>query len=212
MNTNDKTSFKELKSILENEINTNYETFIKALISVEKGINEMEALQELYDDYMANDTLGLLNELFEEKIDELREEGKIKNVGTDIEEDNLINLVGNIVKEPEILERETRDNKAFIVANFSIRTKDKDNKYSTINLSAYGEKSFEVKDFKKDDFIKVFGELRTNTDDKGNEYSNIRVFSTKLLKAKEQMKDSKKPSIREQINKFKAEEKKFASR
>lgn len=68
----EKTSFKDLKNILEKEIKTNYENFIKALISIEKDINEMDILKELYDDYMDNDGQGLLNDAFDKKILDLK--------------------------------------------------------------------------------------------------------------------------------------------
>lgn len=48
---------------------------------------------------------------------------------------------------------------------------------------------------KKGDFVKIFGEIRRNIDDKGKEYSNVRVLSSKLLKAKEQMKGNEKGRV-----------------
>lgn len=74
----EKTSFKDLKNILEKEIKTNYENFIKALISIEKDINEMDILKELYDDYMDNDDQGLLNDAFDKKVLDLKMIKKLK--------------------------------------------------------------------------------------------------------------------------------------
>ncbi|MGP1506088.1 MAG: hypothetical protein ACTTIM_01295 [Campylobacter sp.] len=77
------------------------------------------------------------------------------------------------------------------------------------NCSAYGEKGDIPKDFKQGDFVKLFGQIRASVDDNGKEHTNIRILSSKLLKAKEQMKgrDEKKESILGAIKKFKAEEK-----
>ena len=40
------------------------------------------------------------------------------------EKDNLINIVGNIVGEVDVVERENKNGEAFKVANFSVVSKD----------------------------------------------------------------------------------------
>ena len=76
-------------------------------------------------------------------------------------------------------------------------------------MECNGEKSELPKDFKQGDFVKLFGQIRTSIDDNGKEHSNVRILSSKLLKAKEQMKgqEEKKESVLGAIKKFKAEEK-----
>ena len=59
-------------------------------------------------------------------------------------------------------------------------------------MECNGEKSELPKDFKQGDFVKLFGQLRTSIDDNGKEHSNVRILSSKLLKAKEQMKGQDK--------------------
>lgn len=46
----------------------NYRDFVKALISFEKGINDEDFLDEIYDKYMKNDSIMLLNEEFDSMI------------------------------------------------------------------------------------------------------------------------------------------------
>lgn len=77
------------------------------------------------------------------------------------------------------------------------------------NCSAYGEKGDIPKDFKQGDFVKLFAQIRTSVDDNGKEHTNIRILSSKLLKAKEQMKrqDEKKESVLGAIKKYQAEDK-----
>ena len=65
-----------------------------------------------------------------------------------------------------------------------------------------GEKSDIPKDFKQGDFVKLFGQIRTSIDDNGKEHSNVRILSSKLLKAKEQMKGQDKS---QEIAKLKSE-------
>lgn len=98
-------------------VNDNHKDFVKAIISMEKGI----ALDNLYDAYMDNDSLNLLHEEFDYMIEDLREQGQIKDLPYAQEEkDNLINIVGNIVGEVNVVERENKNGKAFKVANFSV--------------------------------------------------------------------------------------------
>ena len=95
-------NYKEMKNTIEQMANENYEDFTKALISFEKGVNDKEALDILYDNYTNNDSLTLLNEEFDYMIDELRESGQIKeNESLEKEDNDLVNIVGNVVGEVE---------------------------------------------------------------------------------------------------------------
>lgn len=203
-------NYKEMRNTIEQMANENYEDFTKALISFEKGVNDKEALDILYDNYTNNDSLTLLNEEFDYMIDELRESGQIKENETLEKEDNdLVNIVGNVVGEVEVVERENKNGGAFKVVNFSIVSKDDEGNKHYTNCSAYGEKGDIPKDFKQGDFVNLFGQERKSIDDNGKEHTNIRILASKLLKAKEQMKsqEEKKESVLGAIKKFKAEEK-----
>ena len=61
-------------------VNDNHKDFVKAIISMEKGINDESALDKLYDAYMDNDSLNLLHEEFDYMIEDLREQGQIKDL------------------------------------------------------------------------------------------------------------------------------------
>ena len=203
-------NYKEMKNTIEQMANEDYEDFTKALISFEKGVNDKEALDILYDNYTNNDSLTLLNEEFDYMIDELRESGQIKEHETLEKEDNdLVNIVGNIVGDVEVVERENKNGEAFKVVNFSVVSKDDEGNKHYTNCSAYGEKGDIPKDFKQGDFVKLFGQERKSIDDNGKEHTNVRILASKLLKAKEQMKsqEEKKESVLGAIKKFKAEEK-----
>lgn len=202
-------NYKQMKNTLEKMANENYEDYIKALISVEKGINDKETLDKLYTDYMENNSMTLLNDEFDYMIDELSENGQLKENTAIQEEDNdLINVVGNVVSDVEVIERENKNGEPFKVANFSIISNDENGDKFYTNCSAYGDKSDIPKEFKQGDFVKVFGQVRTSMDDNGREYSNVKVLSSKLLKAKEHMKnqEEKKESVLGAIKKYKAEE------
>lgn len=203
-------NYKEMKNTIEQMANENYEDFTKALISFEKGVNDKEALDILYDNYTNNDSLTLLNEEFDYMIDELRESGQIKeNESLEKEDNDLVNIVGNVVGEVEVVERENKNGEAFKVVNFSVVSKDDEGNRHYANCSAYGEKGDIPKDFKQGDFVKLFGQERKSIDDNGKEHTNVRILASKLLKAKEQMKsqEEKKESVLGAIKKFKAEEK-----
>ncbi|HEO1866731.1 TPA: DNA-binding protein [Streptococcus agalactiae] len=202
--------YKTMRNQIEDMVNDNHKDFVKAIISVEKGINDESALDKLYDAYMDNDSLNLLHEEFDYMIEDLREQGQIKDLPyVEEEKDNLINIVGNIVGEVDVVERENKNGEAFKVANFSVVSKDDEGNKVYHNCSAYGEKSDIPKDFKQGDFVKLFGQIITSIDDNGKEHSNIRILSSKLLKAKEQMRgrDEKKESVLGAIKKYQAEDK-----
>ena len=202
--------YKAMRNQIEDMVNDNHKDFVKAIISMEKGINDESALDKLYDAYMDNDTVNLLHEEFDYMIEELREQGQIKDLPyVQTEKDNLVNIVGNIVGKVDIVERENKNGETFKVANFSIVSKNDEGDKVYHNCSAYGEKSDIPKDFKQGDFVKLFGQIRTSVDDNGKEHTNIRVLSSKLLKAKEQMKgqEEKKESVLGAIKKYQAEDK-----
>lgn len=202
--------YKAMRNQIEDMVNDNHKDFVKAIISIEKGINDESALDKLYDAYMDNDTVNLLHEEFDYMIEDLREQGQIKDLPyVQEEKDNLVNIVGNIVEKVDIVERENKNGETFKVANFSVVSKNDEGDKVYHNCSAYGEKSDIPKDFKQGDFVKLFGQIRTSVDDNGKEHTNIRVLSSKLLKAKEQMKgqEEKKGSVLGAIKKYQAEDK-----
>ena len=185
--------YKTIRDKIEDMVNDNHKDFVKAVISMEKGINDESALDKLYDAYMANDTINLLHEDFDYMIEDLREQGQIKDLPyVQQEKDDLVNIVGNVVGNVDVIEIENKNGEGFKVANFSVVSKDDEGNKVYHNCSAYGEKSELPKDFKQGDFVKLFGQLRTSIDDNGKEHSNVRILSSKLLKAKEQMKGQDK--------------------
>ena len=65
--------YKVMRDRIEDMVNDNHRDFVKAIISIEKVINDESALDRFYDAYMDNDSLNLLNEEFDYMIKELRE-------------------------------------------------------------------------------------------------------------------------------------------
>ena len=183
-------NYDEIRNSIENMAKDNYQDFIKAIISYEKGINDKEALDTLYSQFMENDTVNLLHEEFDYMIDELREQGQIKDIPYQPDKDDIVTLVGNVVGKVEAIERENKNGGKFSVVNFSLLTKDENGEKKYHNCSAYGEKGKLAKDFQRGDFVKISGQLRSSIDDNGKEHTNIRILSTKMLKAREQMQNS----------------------
>jgi conserved domain protein len=77
------------------------------------------------------------------------------------------------------------------------------------NYPAYGYKTKDLQNLKQEDFVKIFGEVKTNIGNNEREHKNVRILSSQLLKAKEQVRsqDKDKKSILGQINSFRAEDK-----
>ena len=88
---------------LNSMINKDYEGFVKALISLEMGVDNPDLLEELYERYMRNDGVNLINDYFEELIYEL--EGEIPIIGNRAieidkktnKEDDLCNKIDDFI-------------------------------------------------------------------------------------------------------------------
>jgi len=65
--------YKAIRARIEDIVNDNHRDFVKAMISIEKGVNDESALDKLYDAYMDNDSLNLLHDEFDYLIENLRE-------------------------------------------------------------------------------------------------------------------------------------------
>lgn len=219
--------YKTIRDKIEDMANDNYRDFVKAVISMEKGINDESALDKLYDSYMENDAANLLNEEFDVMIEELREQGQVKDIPyIKKEKDELVDIVGNIAGKVDVVERKNKKGELFKVVNFSVVSNDSLGNKVYHNCSAYGEKGDIPKNFKQGDFVKIFGQVRISVDGNGKEHRNVNILSSRLLKAKEQRnevhisqeterpkKDMKycekaeKESVRKTINKYKDENK-----
>ena len=168
--------YKDIRENLEEISKENYKDFIKALIGIEKGIEDENVLDEIYDKYMDNDTISILSEDFDYMIDDMKEQVKIVENSNEIEEkDNLINFVGNIAGKVENLERENANGEKFKVSNFSIVSKDDDGNKVYTNCSAYGDKTKDLENLKRGDFVKIFGQVKTSIDNNGKEHKNVRI-------------------------------------
>ena len=56
------------------------------------------------------------------------------------------------------------------------------------NYLFYGDKTKDLENLKQGDFVKIFGEVKTNIGNNEREHKNVRILSSKLLKAKEQVR------------------------
>ena len=61
-----------MRARIEDIVNDNHRDFVKAIISIEKGVNDESVLDKLYDAYMDNDSLNLLHDEFDYLIEDLR--------------------------------------------------------------------------------------------------------------------------------------------
>jgi hypothetical protein len=65
--------YKTVRDRIEEMANNNHRDFVKAIISIEKGINDESVLDKLYNAYMDNDNLNLLHEEFDFMIEKITE-------------------------------------------------------------------------------------------------------------------------------------------
>lgn len=64
--------FLETKQTIEEMMQNDYKTFVTALISIEKDINNQDALDIIYQKFMNTDDMHLLNDEFDEMITVVR--------------------------------------------------------------------------------------------------------------------------------------------
>ena len=67
-----KMEFLETKQMIEEMMQKDYKTFVTALISIEKDINNQDALDMMYQKFMSTDDMHLLNDEFDEMITVVR--------------------------------------------------------------------------------------------------------------------------------------------
>lgn len=70
-------SYQDVKNTIEDIMNNNYEGFVKTLISVEKGVEDENILDELYDRFMDNDGVNLINDYFDEALFDMEQENTV---------------------------------------------------------------------------------------------------------------------------------------
>lgn len=69
--TSQNSDFEDTKKTISNMIYSNYENYVKAIISLEKGIDDMDILDKIYSEFMNDDDIVLLGsdiDLLEKKI------------------------------------------------------------------------------------------------------------------------------------------------
>jgi hypothetical protein len=64
-----KMEFLETKQKIEEMMQKDYQTFVTALISIEKDITNQEVSDMMYQKYMNTDEMHLLNDEFDEMIE-----------------------------------------------------------------------------------------------------------------------------------------------
>lgn len=212
MRNNNLDKMKETLSFLEEY---NHRDFVKGLISLETGIQNEDTLDTAYDNYMNDKIMGLVDEKFYDYIDE--NEIEAPNLESAIEDRNntlsgkeneredkntmrndkssenkekadTININGNIASDVNIKNLTSKDGKDFTVASFSIAENDKEGNVKYTNCLAYNDKVSSVENLKKGDFVHLFGKEKKSIGKDNKEYTSLKVYSVKLLKAKEQNK------------------------
>lgn len=204
--------FKSMKNTIDFLAEYNHKEFVKGIVSLETGVLNEEVLNATYDNYMSDSVMGLIDEKFMDYIDEqrLEENLEINREQVDKESKDILNIDGNLVSDIEIKDLKAKDGRSFKVASFSIAENDKEGNVKFTDCYAYDDKISQVGNMKKGDFVHLFGKGKTNKGKNGKEYRSIKIYSAKLLKAKEQIKtqNKDKKSIFGQINRFKSNDNK----
>lgn len=214
-------NFETMKETLSFLAEYNHSDFVKGILSLETGIENEDTLDVAYDNYMNDKIMGLVDEKFYEYIDENEIEAPDLESGREDkstisdksnenkEKANTININGNIASDIDIKNLTSKDGKDFTVASFAVAENDKEGNVKYTNCLAYNDKVSSVENLKKGDFVHVFGKEKISQGKDGKEYMSLKVYSAKLLKAKEQVKtnqntkETKKPSALGKLKEYK---------
>lgn len=113
-------------------------------------------------------------------------------------------IKGNLTADVEIKDLRSNEGQDFRVASFSIAQNDGMGNVKFMNCFAYNEQVQVVKDFRKGDFVSLSGKEKLSTGKNGKQYTNFKVYSAKLLKARGQSQDTKeKVSTLKKLNDYK---------
>lgn len=222
-----KEQFEDMKDILDDLMKTDYENFVKALISIEKDVDDINVLDNIYEEYMENDATGFLSEGIDDMIDEYMDKDAIRDLDdkeleeNDLEENKTTddkkrniksgknqddkNINGYMATNVEIKKLKARDGKTFRAANFVVAQNDDMGNAHYTSCTAYNDKIDKVKDFKKGDFVHIFGKEKISRSDEGKEYKNITIYTAKLLKEKQVYKAEEKTKTTKKTKTFKKE-------
>ena len=227
-------SFESMKETLSFLAEYNHSDFIKGIISLETDINNEDILDNAYDNYMNDSYMGLIDERFMDFIDEdlktakdIKQEEIEKDAGiqekskeeiseneqyqtqenTSLKDNNDQGkqyIKGNLTADVEIKDLRSNEGQDFRVASFSIAQNDGMGNVKFMNCFAYNEQVQAVKDFRKGDFVSLSGKEKLSTGKNGKQYTNFKVYSAKLLKARGQSQDTKeKASTLKKLNDYK---------
>lgn len=139
-------SFESMKETLSFLAEYNHSDFVKGIISLETGINNEDVLEDAYDNYMTDSTMGLIDEKFMDFIDEelaIAQDTKLNEVQkeVDIQEQN-----GQEISEGEHVEIQENVKKA--KANTGVKdNRDQEKQYIKGNLTA----DVEIKDLRSNE-------------------------------------------------------------
>lgn len=219
-------SFESMKETLLFLAEYNYSDFIKGVISLETDVNNEDILDNAYDNYMNDSSMGLIDERFMDFIDEglktmkdTRQEEVQKEAGTQEQTGQKVSenrksttqnnvekantgmkdnrdqekqyIKGNLTADVEIKDLKSTEGQDFRVASFSIAQNDGMGNAKFTNCFAYNEQIQAVESFKKGDFVSLSGKEKISIGKNGKQYTNFKVYSAKLLKAREQSQDIK---------------------
>ncbi|HHT7734555.1 TPA: single-stranded DNA-binding protein [Streptococcus suis] len=182
-------NYEEVKNTISQLLDSNYEDVIKSVISIEKGIEDKDVLDQVYSAFMKDDSMtGLLHSDFDAMIEAIQEEK------AQLSSDSL-EVIGNVTKDVTMKTLKGEGDKDFQVANFSVVKRDQDGNKHYTSVTAYNQRADKASQLKKGDFVKLTGQMKYDEHD-GKLYKTLVVKSIQVLKTRQQQLEDKanKPS------------------
>ena len=208
-------SFESMKETLSFLAEYNHSDFIKGIISLETDERFMDFIDEGLE--TMKDTRqeevqkeAGTQEQTGQKVSENRKsttQNNVEKANTGMKDNGDQEkqyIKGNLTADVEIKDLRSNEGQDFRVASFSIAQNDGMGNVKFMNCFAYNEQVQAVKDFRKGDFVSLSGKEKLSTGKNGKQYTNFKVYSAKLLKARGQSQDTKeKVSTLKKLNDYK---------
>lgn len=86
--TSKNSDFEDAKKTISNMIYSNYENYVKAVISLEKGIDDIDVLDKVFKEFMDDDDMTLLDEKIDSLI-EVAEKSVVQDKKKDASKENI---------------------------------------------------------------------------------------------------------------------------
>lgn len=185
----------------EHIVNGEHKEHLRIDIGDGNEVNKNE-FRYLYEQVKVNQKRKEKNIMNTEKLNTYINSAKEAQTLEDtLQNNNVFNIVGNVVYEPKLYEGITKNGDKFKVADFTVVSKDEEGNKIYHKCSAFNDKADKLLDFKKGDFVNLFGKEKPFVNSEGKEGKQFIVLSSKMLLTIKQQQQKRNNKLEQNVEK-----------